>query len=314
LIRFYHFLRRNRDIYIHVTASEEYFNISRPDHAVMMKRGARLRQQILSFVGFPSERIITGEAIARTVYLPNDIECVSPLRHPLEMKLMAQLLMSRAQRVVKNGGCSMCPMAAKFAQDFVADAYRLSARQQVLNSTGLKVVVQSRPCPFLYNSSEPMILANKTRAGKEAWRCFTQRQMDVLAAHIPTYFPDSETIIAGEPRLCQGARDDSPLNLACDIALYRQADVSIGLHGAAMTNVMFMRPGSVLVEIIGQYDGRMVPVCGFHGPLAAVFGVHHFIYYYDGMQDADSLDLHDVLRHAKEFVAAIRAKVEVVGL
>jgi hypothetical protein len=154
-----------------------------------------------------------------------------------------------------------------------------------------------------------MVFANKTRASKEAWRCFTQLQMDTLAAQIPVHFPGSETIIAGEARLCQGSRDDSPLSLACDVALHRQADVSIGLHGAAMTNVMFMRPGSVLVEVIGQYDGRMVPVCGFHGPLAAVFGVHHYIYYYDGMLDADSLDLTDVLRRAKEFVAAVRSKV-----
>lgn len=32
----------------------------------------------------------------------------------------------------------------------------------------------------------------------------------------------------------------------------------IGLHGAGMTNMMFMKPGSTVVEIAGQYDGRMV--------------------------------------------------------
>jgi len=44
---------------------------------------------------------------------------------------------------------------------------------------------------------------------------------------------------------------------------------------------MFMPPGSLLVEIVGQFDGRMLPVCGYHGPLASIFGVHHYIYYYD---------------------------------
>ena len=58
--------------------------------------------------------------------------------------------------------------------------------------------------------------------------------------------------------------------LACDIALYRKTHVVIGMHGAAMTNVMFMRPGTVLVEIVGQYDLRMPPVCGFHGPYSSV--------------------------------------------
>jgi hypothetical protein len=70
---------------------------------------------------------------------------------------------------------------------------------------------------------------------------------------------------------------------------------------------MFMRPGTVLVEIIGQYDVRMIPVCGFYGPVAAVYGVHHYIYYYDGVLDADRLDIEDVVRKASQFVETIRA-------
>ena len=53
------------------------------------------------------------------------------------------------------------------------------------------------------------------------------------------------------------------------------------MHGAGITNVMFMSSGSLLVEITGIFDGRMLPVCGYHGPLAAIFGVHHYIYHYD---------------------------------
>jgi len=71
---------------------------------------------------------------------------------------------------------------------------------------------------------------------------------------------------------------------------------------------MFMRPGTVLVEIVGQYDLRMPPVCGFYGPFSAVFGVHHFQYYYDGVLDADSLKIADVVKQAHSFYTSIRTK------
>jgi capsular polysaccharide biosynthesis protein len=63
--------------------------------------------------------------------------------------------------------------------------------------------------------------------------------------------------------------------LACQIRAYATADIVIGLHGAGITNMMFMPPGSLVVEIVGQFDGRMTPLCGYHGPLAAIYGAMH---------------------------------------
>jgi hypothetical protein len=86
---------------------------------------------------------------------------------------------------------------------------------------------------------------------------------------------------------------------------------------------MFMPPGSFLVEIVGYFDGKMLPVCGIYGPLAAVFGVHHYIYYYDGLNEraggrsgSDSggglnssaeglLDVNTMMRSVREYYDAI---------
>lgn len=69
--------------------------------------------------------------------------------------------------------------------------------------------------------------------------------------------------------------------LACELVTYPTVDLLVGVHGAGITNLMMMAPGSLLLEIVGVFDGRMLPVCGYHGPLAAIFGVHHLIHYYD---------------------------------
>eukprot|EP01035_Chromulina_nebulosa_P017072 gene17072-22584_t len=82
--------------------------------------------------------------------------------------------------------------------------------------------------------------------------------------------------------------------------MYANADIVIGVHGAGMTNIMFMRPGSLLVEIVGQFDGRMLPYCGYYGPLASVFGIHHYVYYFDS-NGGEKLNMTDVAFKAYEF-------------
>lgn len=64
--------------------------------------------------------------------------------------------------------------------------------------------------------------------------------------------------------------------------------------------MIFMPPGSLVVEIVGQFDGRMLPLCGYHGALAAVFGIHHYIYYYD-WKGGEALDVDKIAAEAASY-------------
>jgi hypothetical protein len=88
--------------------------------------------------------------------------------------------------------------------------------------------------------------------------------------------------------------------LPCVIAAYAQTGVLVGLHGAGLTNLIFMSPGSLLVEISGKYDTRIFPVCGYSGGLAAVFGIQHFIHYYD-WKGGRAVDAKRIAAEALEF-------------
>ena len=54
---------------------------------------------------------------------------------------------------------------------------------------------------------------------------------------------------------------------------FSQADVVISIHGAGETNVLFMRPCSVLIEI---YPWRYTPVYFFHGLATKVAVIHEY--------------------------------------
>jgi Glycosyltransferase 61 len=65
----------------------------------------------------------------------------------------------------------------------------------------------------------------------------------------------------------------------CQIRKFQDADVVIGIHGGSLTNTMFMRPGSVVMEIFPVYDPRHMPLHGTFPRLSGIIGLHHYSYY-----------------------------------
>jgi len=115
---------------------------------------------------------------------------------------------------------------------------------------------------------------------KTDWRHYDDETVERFASLLSRAFP-THAVVIDDPR--------KNMPLSDNIKLYQEADILVGLHGAGFTNMMFMRNGSLAVEISGKWDGRMLPLCGFHSPLAAVFGVHMFHYFYDMKSEQQDL-------------------------
>ena len=69
------------------------------------------------------------------------------------------------------------------------------------------------------------------------------------------------------------------LCMACQVQLFSQAQVLVGVHGAGLTNAVFMKPGGILVEAVPRFDSRHAPVTGIFARLAGMNGLSHFSYY-----------------------------------
>jgi hypothetical protein len=50
------------------------------------------------------------------------------------------------------------------------------------------------------------------------------------------------------------------------------------MHGAGMANTLYMKPGSVVVEVVPYYDSRHAPVTGIFPRVSSITAHHHFTY------------------------------------
>lgn len=59
---------------------------------------------------------------------------------------------------------------------------------------------------------------------------------------------------------------NSSMSMLDQVSLFQQSDVLLGLHGAALTNLIFMPPGGLVVELSGHhgYEGRFFPTLANH--------------------------------------------------
>ena len=52
----------------------------------------------------------------------------------------------------------------------------------------------------------------------------------------------------------------------------------MGLHGAGLTNILYMKPHGVVVEIVPYFDSRHAPLTGIFPRLSGLIGLHHYSY------------------------------------
>jgi hypothetical protein len=99
-----------------------------------------------------------------------------------------------------------------------------------------------------------------------AWIDKFPLMLSALQTHFPRHnveiFSDSNRILMLDPLQ--------------QVKMFSRADVVVGMHGAGLSNSMFMRPGSTVVEVVYDFDARHAPVIGIFPRLSGVIGLHHY--------------------------------------
>jgi len=335
LVYYLPMLQQDKSIVVHIKADELMAQRSAEKKSPSMQsgntvtvsrknEGACIRCAVLVLLGIAPERLVMGAVLAKQVLLPPSQGCSDYVQHPFELRKLAALLIAAARKVncveptprqplqPPSVGDSSVPTMLRLPSPVNTARHEGGRKHHVRRQEDKKILnirIHNRPC----------------RNNTYTWRCWDERTARRLGAVTEIAFPralvfhtpqeaQDEDVHAqkNDVKLAEGwskSRQQGTFSrkrpvgkerrcvdeLSCDIQQYAATDVLIAHHGAALTNVMFMKAGSLLVEVVGYFDGKMLPVCGIYGPLAAVFGVHHYIYYYDGVnRNNTGIDVDDL--------------------
>lgn len=275
------FVRRNTDVMIHMRV----FEITRDPGYTLTRTevfiSTKSRKAFFELIGIDHSRIIYGPVIANTVYVPRVTSCSYLLDNPLEIRMLSRELTKSAKKFMR----------------------KRKQRESKRNENSFDIDRNIHPNTIYYQADDVSLDRKKRnivvlqRQGfSSAWgeREWSEGQWNELNAVLATAFPNHHIVRHPSRTILH---DD--YCLACEITEMANADIMIAMHGAGMSKEMFMRQGGLVVEVSGHYNDAQMPVCGYYGNLASIFGLHHYLYGYDfenGNKDPDTKkDIQDKL-------------------
>jgi hypothetical protein len=165
-----------------------------------------------------------------------------------------------------EGGC----------QDPVYNSFPiLEMRNGFLTSIGLQPFAmytgEQRPVMLLIRRSAFSMSTRNFADGVRQWSDkFTARLHTALEMKFPTY----EVILFSD-------KDTEVMNcLACQIRKFYEAEVVVGMHGAGLSNMIYMKPNSAIVEFAPYgNDGRVLLGGGPFNRASALLSHDYLIHY-----------------------------------
>ena len=233
------------------------------------------------------------------------------LEHGLQSlrPFMALLGLSMSRLVVHNhvrAEEAFLPMEGA-CQDPVFNTWQiLSMRNLLMTRLGLHDDSAGKKAPVMMlikRSSN----AKHTRNGHDSVRQWSDGFAQELLGQLQLAFPSFRLVLFSD-------RNETLMRCAaCQIQAFAETDVLIGVHGAGLSNMLYMKPNSAVVEIAPYgNDGRCVLGGGPFSRLAAVMGHNYAIHFplygeykwiaKESVSEFDSLRLVD---HIMNFLASI---------
>lgn len=223
-----------------------------------------LPHNIFRWLGL-SDRLINGSYYAKEAYMPREGGCQEPGYAMWEIYTMRKVFLDLAKKEIGV-------MGRNHSKGWGYPTLRMPDE-----SYGPMDFTQSDE-----DIHKPVVLLLKRSSS-----IFTQNQGDFKERRWPPEFGGAGGVRDALARVFPHhlvmvfSDKDSALMMCmpCQAQLFNRAEIVVGVHGAGLTNAVFMNPGGIMVEAVPHYDSRHAPITGIFARLAGMNGLSHFSYY-----------------------------------
>eukprot|EP01031_Cornospumella_fuschlensis_P036773 gene36773-44607_t len=293
LSRNFRYLKSHIDVKIHIRSYENFDAKHVADDAYKAK-AKEMRDAFLLVLGISPDRIVTGAVLAKEVFVPRFLQCGSFLSHYAELRLLnKQLTLGTAVFMSKN-----TVIRNKLFNSMLGDAPDPRTSRMHFVPTGALASAHDTGSRFNASRFKNLVIYQDYTDGESTETAWNDATVSAMKAAFTAAFPSHKVFTlssrdVGTELYC----------LPCEIALISHADVFVTAHGRYLTNMLFLRPGAVVVEVAGAVSARHMPLCGYYGPMAAGLGLHHYIYAYDH-KGQQKFNIDDLAAEAYKFYTA----------
>jgi hypothetical protein len=282
LIRHIDFLLKNPDIKIHIRNEKEPLRLKNEqmqiEESVLITKKMKFRDELLALLGFNKSRIISGTVLAETVYLPRAASYSFSLGNPTEIRLLAKTIISSAKKQL---------ILRKRPDPLVSLIYQID--DKTYNASRKNILI-------LHRQKETN---NHFAWGYRDWDLLVYKKIE---KSFKKHFPDHYII-----HHASSAALDPTYCYLCTIDELSKAEILIGMHGAGLTNQMFMPAGGIVVEMSQFFNDVHMPLCGHYNVLAPICG-HHFFSYNWPWEPRKPLDAEDLGLEVAKYYQYIHSK------
>ena len=250
--------------------------------------------QYMQWLGLDKSRFVQGEARAKEVLIPRDGACQDLMFNRWEFMVMRDAVLERAQLQARRDWTVVRRRDTRVIID-------RSPEKSTSAATDVTPIVPGKPV---------ILVLQRSRSR------FSARRGDVTRIWPDDFFENILTSIAeGFPQYEVQAFSDKNVTLMeclqCQVELFSRSSVLVGMHGAGLSNVMFMPLGALLVEITPGLDGRMLPGSGPFSRVTMATGTHHMFFHL--LKEMQTFTRKGTTFDVKRLVEAMQQVLPVIG-
>ena len=249
-----------------------------------LNHGLLSMKPLMQLVGLSMDRLIVHQHVfANEVYLPMEGGCQDPVYNTWQILSMRFRLMEMLGLKDRVGG---------------------SGSGSSENKGAIVGKNRRRPVMMLMKRSSNAL---HTRNGHDSVRQWSDKFANRIISLLEETFPKYKVVLFSDKNVTLMKCHH------CQIEMFADTDVLIGVHGAGLANMLYMRPNSAVVEL-GPYknDGRCLLGGGPFSRLAAVMSHNYMIHHplfeeftWKVIDQTSEFDIPRFVEHIYSFVKSI---------